>query len=36
MGFYLIMAAFSVIDRNRRANVIPLTLGPHEVILMML
>jgi hypothetical protein len=29
MGFYLIMAAFSVIDRNRRANVIPLTLGPH-------
>jgi hypothetical protein len=29
MGFYLIMAAFSFVERNRRANVIPLTLGPH-------
>jgi hypothetical protein len=29
MGMYLIMASLSFQDRTRRANVLPLTLGPH-------
>src|SRR5271168_1425078 len=29
MGFYKIPAAFNSCERNRRANVLPLTLGPH-------
>ena len=29
MGIYLLFAAFSFHERNRRANVFPLTLGPH-------
>ena len=29
MGMYLIIAAFSFRERARRANVLPLTLGPH-------
>lgn len=29
MGVYMIPAAFSFQERNRRANVLPLTLGPH-------
>jgi hypothetical protein len=29
MGFYAILAGFTVREKNRRANVFPLTLGPH-------
>lgn len=29
MGVYLIIAAFSFVERARRSNVLPLTLGPH-------
>ncbi|KAN0077707.1 hypothetical protein V8E54_006011, partial [Elaphomyces granulatus] len=29
MGFYLIMGAFTFVERNRRANILLLTLGPH-------
>ena len=29
MGIYNIIAAFDVQERNRRQNVLPLTLGPH-------
>jgi hypothetical protein len=30
MGFYQTPAALSFSDRNRRANVLPITLGPHS------
>jgi hypothetical protein len=30
MGFYLLIASFNSNKRNRRANVLSLTLGPHE------
>jgi hypothetical protein len=30
MGWYLIIAALTFRERNRRANVLPLTLGPHS------
>jgi hypothetical protein len=29
MGVYLMMGAFTFVERNRRANILPLTLGPH-------
>ncbi|OXV05983.1 hypothetical protein Egran_06249, partial [Elaphomyces granulatus] len=29
MGIYLMVAALTFRERNRRANVLPLTLGPH-------
>lgn len=30
IGFYLLITAFTNKERNRRANVMPLTLGPHS------
>lgn len=29
MGFYIINAAFTILERRRRTNIFPLTIGPH-------